>query len=164
MGQSESNPVKNIDKRTARREYHSDFVSAIDVYRRNIGVDDISTVQKRKSLGNIMVCVRKRPMFQIDLNNSEFDVITCVNDNVIVHDTRMHADMIKQCIKHHTFQFDRVFNEKTKNREVYSDTVQTLTLSALHGGYCTCLMYGQTGRRISLTHYLSSDPLFVKYV
>ena len=35
MGNAESNPTKNIDKRTARRMYRNTFINAIDDYREN---------------------------------------------------------------------------------------------------------------------------------
>ena len=50
-----------------------------------------------------------------------------------VHDARMHADMRRQLMNHHEFIFDRVFNEKADNDEVYAGTAATLVEEALRG-------------------------------
>jgi hypothetical protein len=77
--------------------------------------------------------------------NFEFDVITCLDgENVVVHDARMGKDMRKMMLNHHSFQFDRIFNEKCGNDEVYEQTAAPLTKIAIAGGFATCLMYGQS--------------------
>lgn len=53
MGQNESNPVRNMDKRTARREYRDDFMEAISLYRqktRNIIENNINKVKNKEYL------------------------------------------------------------------------------------------------------------------
>ena len=150
MGNSESsNPIRNMDKRTARREYRADFTRAITEYRRR----NIATgrgIIKRNSGdwfdGNIKVFVRKRPIFKHELDGYEFDVATCTTeDTIVIHDARMHNDMKRQIMNHHEFQFDRTFNENAKNDEVYNDTAKSLVNISCEGGYSTCLVYGQTG-------------------
>lgn len=150
MGNSESsNPIRNMDKRTARREYRSDFARAISNYRQRVGYK-----QRRKEIaheddwsdGNIKVFVRKRPIFKHELDAFEFDVATCTSDNtIVVHDARMHNDMKRQLMNHHEFQFDRTFGENVKNDEVYESTAKSLVDIACNGGFSTCLVYGQTG-------------------
>jgi hypothetical protein len=147
MGQNESNPVRNMDKRTARREHRDPFSSAISSYRyRRLGEDEVDNGGMIWETGDIRVCVRKRPIFKEEISNYEFDVITCVNrQTVVVHDARMHSDMKRMCLKHYEFKFDRIFNEKTNNDEVYLETAAPMTQFAIEGGFATCLMYGQTG-------------------
>ena len=149
MGNSESsNPVRNMDKRTARREYRTDFMRAISNYRSQlVGLKQkIHSVDDNWGDGNIKVFVRKRPIFKHELDAYEFDVATCTtHDKIVVHDARMHNDMKRQLMNHHEFQFDRVFNENVKNDEVYSSTAKSLVSIACDGGYSTCLVYGQTG-------------------
>lgn len=150
MGNAESNPVRNMDKRTARREYRDDFSAAIDRYRRRLISLDVGASESESTNewdnGSIRVCVRRRPIFKDELKNFEFDVVTCINGNrVVIHDARMHTDMKRQFINHHTFEFDKVFNERSSNDDVYKDTAAPLTDIAVSGGYATCLMYGQTG-------------------
>jgi hypothetical protein len=154
MGNSESsNPVRNMDKRTARREYKSDFVRAIASYRqRNAAAIANQNVSIPKRLsddwcdGSIKVFVRKRPIFKHELDGFEFDVATCTSeDTIVIHDARMHNDMKKQLMNHHEFKFDRVFNESCRNDEVYASTAKSLVKISCDGGYSTCLVYGQTG-------------------
>lgn len=153
MGNSESsNPVRNMDKRTARREYRSDFNKAICNYR-SLHVSNTKAIRHGIISasddwrdGNIKVFVRKRPIFKHELDAFEFDVATCTDDHtIVIHDARMHNDMKRQLINHHEFHFDRTFNEHTKNDEVYSATAKSLVNIACDGGYSTCLVYGQTG-------------------
>lgn len=150
MGNAESNPVRNMDKRTARREYRDDFAAAIGRYRQRMNSRNIDTNESVDNdtwnSGSIRVCVRRRPIFKDELKNFEFDVVTCLNGKrIVIHDARMHTDMKRQFINHHTFDFDRVFNERSTNDDVYKDTAAPLTDIAVRGGYATCLMYGQTG-------------------
>ena len=151
MGAAESNPVKNLDKRTARRTYRDAFKGAIERYRSSRKVQAqhahlaaSETVEWEE--GTIRVCVRKRPIFKDEIKGSEFDVLTCMHDKLItVHDARMHADMVRQLMNHHEFLFDRVFDAKAGNDEVYQGTAAPLVKIAAEGGFATCLMYGQTG-------------------
>jgi len=157
MGNSESsNPVRNMDKRTARREYKDDFAAGIARYRQQHGIvvggkkgkneEAVETFDESSwGKGDIRVFVRKRPIFPHELENSEFDVISCVKDKVIVHDARMHNDMKRQLINHHEFQFDYVFNERSTNEAVYQVSTKPLVQIACDGGFSTALMYGQTG-------------------
>eukprot|EP01032_Pedospumella_encystans_P030553 gene30553-34487_t len=149
MGNSESsNPIRNMDKRTARREYRADFIRAISDYRaRNPPAKHgIKRVSGDWFDGNIKVFVRKRPIFKHELDAYEFDVATCTaEDRIVIHDARMHNDMKRQIMNHHEFQFDRTFNENAKNDEVYNESAKSLVNISCEGGYSTCLVYGQTG-------------------
>jgi hypothetical protein len=146
MGAAESNPVRNMDKRTARREYRKEFSAAIMRYRRLVGE---GAEQPEPEVGRdaaVRVCIRKRPIFDYELENQEFDVITCVGQStLVVHDARMHPDMRRQFLHHHEFHFDNVFNENATNAQVYEAAALPLVRFVMQGGYSTCLMYGQTG-------------------
>lgn len=153
MGNAESNPVRNMDKRTARREYRNDFERAIQSFRHHqeseaddedYNGDIEANLWER---GNIRVCMRKRPIFKHEITAGEFDCVTCPNpSNVIIHDARMHIDMKRQFIKNHEFSFDRSFSELTDNEQVYQTSVLELVrLASLQNSYSTCMVYGQTG-------------------
>lgn len=95
MGSAESNPIRNMDKRTARREYKSDFCRAVGRYR-EVNKDGIQVTQNAirsddaDGCAGIKVFVRKRPIFKKEIELDEFDVITCLGGNqVTVHDARM---------------------------------------------------------------------------
>lgn len=151
MGNDQSsNPIRNMDKRTSRREHGAAFNTAIQNYRDNIGFNLNNPVEymddeEEWEAGAIRVCIRKRPIFKPELENFEFDVITCVDgSNIVVHDARMGKDMRQMMINHHSFSFDRIFNERCGNDEVYEQTAAPLLGIALSGGFATCLMYGQS--------------------
>jgi hypothetical protein len=209
MGNDASNPIRNIDKRTARREYRDDFMKAIDKFKNKYILNNKNTGNKsmpsnssstsslsHKAMtttnntrsnsnvatwqdGNIKVYIRKRPIFKHELTSYEFDVISCkesitrnqngsssggsssssssssssdtssIIESIIVHDCRMHADMKRQIINHHEFQFNKVFDEYTTNPDIYHHTTKSLVAISCDGGYSTCMVYGQTGRRMS---------------
>jgi kinesin family protein 2/24 len=156
MGNSSSNPVKNLDKRTARREYNPTFARAIVGYRNQVqmwkdGASYAAATSARRLTStddgnNIKVCVRKRPIFPYELSSSEFDVITCCDSKVItVHDARMQNDMVRMYLDNHEFTFDHVFDEGAINSSVYTSTAAPLLVDCFGGGYATCMVYGQTG-------------------
>jgi kinesin family protein 2/24 len=165
MGNSESaNPIRNMDKRTARREYKDDFAGAITRYRQvhlaNVKKESVSTIAKniengKWEDGNIRVFVRKRPIFQHELENGEFDVVTCIHNKVVIHDARMHNDMKKQLMNHHEFEFDYVFSDKASNNAVYTISTKPLVEIACKGGFSTALVYGQTGNTLSSFIFLA---------
>lgn len=161
MGQSQS--LKNLDKRTARREYQEDFSTAIQSFRHQVDSsrdhprlslrlsDDSSNEWDGGSGGGsggdhgIQVNVRKRPLFDAESNNSEFDVISCVTPRtVIVHDARLDSDMKTQLLRHHEFTFNRVFDDTASNDDVYNETVGPLVRVVRAGGDGTVFMYGQS--------------------
>lgn len=155
MGNNESNPVRNMDKRTARREYRSEFTRAITSYRHELAIEEDvkerqgggggGTAVCRNGNNNIVVCIRKRPFFQREEHDGEFDVVTCKSGLVVVHDARMHSDMKRMLMNNYHFKFDRVFDEKTSSESVYRESVSGLVHKAVQGNYSTVLVYGQTG-------------------
>ena len=99
MGAAESNPVRNLDKRTARRTYRDAFRGAVKRYRTSARVAEQWAYlgeegEKEWDEGALKVCVRKRPIFKPEIQGKEFDVLTVTHNKLItVHDARMHADM-----------------------------------------------------------------------
>lgn len=90
MGNDASQPVRNLDKRTARRRYRDDFADAIAEWRVEQGVYPYPASPprggggKRESEGDdesglrpIRVFVRKRPIHPEEVDAGEFDVISC---------------------------------------------------------------------------------------
>lgn len=152
MGNAESNAVKNVDKRTARRDHSSKFIAAIANFRGvhadesgNCVLDDASERRDAAAADRaVRVCVRRRPIFAHELRAGEFDVLTCSRDAICVHDGRLHADCRRLFIKHVTFPFDRVFDERTDSSAVYADAVAPLVGAAADEGVAaSVLMYGQ---------------------
>jgi hypothetical protein len=154
MGANESQPVRNMDKRTCRREYKEDYENAIVQIRRALTNDPeyskenaVDNSVLNWNNGNIRVCVRKRPIFSREIQGGEFDVAFCPESKkkIIIHDARMHSDMKRQYIDNFEFGFDRVFDETTNNHNVYEVAAAPLVKIAYNGGYATCMVYGQTG-------------------
>eukprot|EP00913_Durusdinium_trenchii_P035872 g33569.t1 len=118
----------------------------------------------------VRVCVRKRPIFEHEIEQGppciktggaraiaparewgagrEFDAITCMEGRVVVHDARMHPDMVKLFMNHYDFAFDETFGEVANNVEVYQGTARQLVLDSLQGKSGTVMMYGQTGSSV----------------
>ena len=175
---NEQSIVRNVDKRTARREQAHHFVPAIRAFRAEAwgGEKEDEEVCERgagadapAARGGMQVCVRKRPVFPHELEQGEYDVVTCVGRGgaaqVIVHDARMHPDMRHMFINHHTFAFDVVFGEAASNRQVYAETAFPLVRRAVDDSVtATIMMYGQTGSgktfTMSAIYELASHDLF----
>ena len=157
MGQNSSNPIRNIDKRTARREYRASFARAIAEWRyeRQAGEGGLSSTRQKQGRtavvfnwgerSTVRVCVRKRPIFKHETDLGEFDTVTALPREVIVHDARMHADMRRMLMNHTAFAFDGVFDEHAGNTDVYESVGRPLVLEAVGGGNATVCVYGQTG-------------------
>lgn len=180
-----------MDKRTARREHMEGFSAAIADFnsssfaKKQQQLCRLLNVDKNGNNGaSIRVVVRKRPIFEKELEAREFDVICCPRKDVntcsfdalgnstvpaasdigipmqqpiVVHDCRMHADMKRRFIDHHCFRFDRVFSEQCDNDTVYGSEVSRLVSAAVSErtrAHSTVLMYGQTGS--GKTHTMSS--------
>eukprot|EP01051_Picozoa_sp_SAG22_P012422 SAG22_NODE_1291_length_4852_cov_3.176310_2_plen_589_part_00 len=153
MGAAES-VVRNVDKRTSRREHRDVFIGAIQSYRQQGGkpFEHARAPSPDAAAGPqlqgrcISVCVRKRPMFEHEWKEElEFDVITTDASRVAIHDARMQADMRKMFMSHHEFGYDAVFGDQATNDAVYAGTASPLVRDAASGGHACVMMYGQTG-------------------
>ena len=155
MGNTDSNPVRNLDKRTARREYANEFIGAISNYRYHHLIDDANTNDQNdntndqidnKINNDVNVYVRKRPIFNHEKENGEFDVITTNKKSIIIHDCKMHSDMKRMFLNNHEFIFDEIFDDKCNNTKVYKNAIAPLVENTVRNGlFSTIMVYGQTG-------------------
>lgn len=146
MGNVEGAVVRNVDKRTSRREHRETFMAAVARFREAPFEPPPRHVPASAAAAHsVRVCVRKRPIFPYELEQQEFDAITCLPGRVVIHDARMESDMIHMFMNHHDFAFDAAFGETADNESVYESTARDLVNHALAGGNATVLMYGQTG-------------------
>mmetsp|Transcript_2379 Transcript_2379/g.5492 ORF Transcript_2379/g.5492 Transcript_2379/m.5492 type:complete len:813 (+) Transcript_2379:158-2596(+) len=186
MGAAES-VVRNVDKRTARRENRKAFIEGIAQFRAqhqllqgenaNQGPEASSDAGSARDVQNaanhtndedqmVRVFVRKRPIFPHELEQKEFDVISSdkTHGELFVHDARMEADMKGRFLNHHKFTFSEVFSENDDSDKVYDNVIQPLVRLTRQGGNGTALMYGQTGSGKSYTmshiYYRSAWALF----
>eukprot|EP01066_Platyproteum_vivax_P013907 Platyproteum_vivax@DN6269_c0_g1_i1.p1 len=134
-----------LDKRTARKEYKTEFCKAIDEVRANIYNSPVPTSGCTKDSSDITVAIRKRPIFDKELHNGEFDVLTCHGNTITVHDCRMHPDMKKMFMNNALYPFDFVFDETMDSNFVYKSMIEPLVANFLQKSSSSVLMYGQTG-------------------
>jgi len=93
----------------------------------------------------IQVCVRKRPLSKAEINSSEEDVVTVI-DNTTIELTapKLAVDLTKYTQKYQ-FVFDEAFDEGCSNKEIYERTAQPLIKTVFSRGKATCFAYGCTG-------------------
>ena len=112
----------------------------------------------------IFVCVRKRPIFQKEIENGEIDCITANNPKVCVYDCKMKIDGITKYIDMNEFYFDNVFNENESTESLYECSIKPAIPLLSKGGVVTCFAYGQTGSGKTYTmkgiQDLSIDSIF----
>ena len=109
MGNAESQPVRNVDKRTARRDHAPKFIGAIAAFKESKQVLRSSFSAEgphHSERAGLRVVVRRRPIFRHETTAGEFDVLTTQaaagtsseaggqssTDQLVVHNCRMHAD------------------------------------------------------------------------
>ena len=93
----------------------------------------------------IFVVVRKRPIFQKEINNGEIDCISVINPRVYIHECKIQIDGITKYLEDHEFYFDATFGENSKNYDIYNITLSPMINLVLNQGVVTCFAYGQTG-------------------
>ena len=123
----------------------------------------------------IHVCVRKRPLWQKEIDKGEFDCCTVggslsmleskARDTMWLHQPKLRLDCKHRYVDHSGFPFDAVFSEKDDNNKVYTTTVAPLVETALTpGGRATVIAFGQTGsgKTYTMTHLsaLAANDIF----
>ena len=110
------------------------------IYKNNKSLSHIDV-----SNSKIFVVVRKRPIFQKEINNGEIDCISVVNPRVIIHECKIQIDGITKYLEDHEFYFDGTFGENDNTLDIYNITLSPMINLILHQGIVTCFAYGQTG-------------------
>ena len=93
----------------------------------------------------IYVCVRKRPIFEKEIQNGEIDCISAINPKVCIYDCRLKIDGYTKYIDTNDFYFDNVFSENENTDLLFDCSVKPSLDILLKGGVVTCFAYGQTG-------------------
>ncbi|XP_077020931.1 kinesin-like protein KIF2B [Tamandua tetradactyla] len=116
----------------------------IDEYRRHLDSSKVSGLEPLED-HRICVCVRKRPLNQLETTMKDLDIITIPSDNVVmVHESKQKVDLTRY-LENQTFCFDHAFDDTASNELVYQFTAQPLVESIFRKGMATCFAYGQTG-------------------
>ena len=107
----------------------------------NIEPEPHSTSEDSK----IYVCVRKRPIFDKEIQNGEIDCVSAINPKVSIYDCKFKIDGYTKYIDTNDFYFDNVFNENEDTDLLFDCSVKPSLDILLKGGVVTCFAYGQTG-------------------
>ncbi|XP_060788679.1 kinesin-like protein KIF2A [Neoarius graeffei] len=103
----------------------------------------------------ICVCGRKRPLNEKELTGKELDVITILNNGVVmVHEPKQKVDLTRY-LENQTFRFDYAFDDLATNEMVYRFTARPLVETIFERGMATCFAYGHTGS--GKTHTMGGD-------
>jgi kinesin family protein 2/24 len=150
---------RNLDKRTARLRFADAFKADIMQHRQrqpylNCGTNHSdksgSQIQDR-GMNGVSIAVRKRPMFDYELDRGDYDVVSIDNTNegthdiTTVHNCVMHADMKRMYMKPTSYPVTAAFDEHCRDDDVYRHIAKPLVINSANDGVATILMYGQTG-------------------
>jgi kinesin family protein 2/24 len=150
---------RNLDKRTARLRFGDAFKADIMQHRQrqpylNNGTnhsDKVGSQIQDRGMNGVSIAVRKRPMFDYELDRGDYDVVSIDNTNArshdvtIVHNCVMHADMKRMYMKPTSYPVTAAFDEHCCDDDVYRHIAEPLVIDAANDGVATILMYGQTG-------------------
>lgn len=159
---SASNKVdgrRNLDKRTARLRFGDSFKADIMQFRQrhsclNNGSnhsDKVGSQIQDRGTNGVSIAIRKRPMFDYELDRGDYDIISIDNTNershdvTIVHNCVMHADMKQMLMKPIRYPVTAAFDEHACDDDIYRHIAEPLVMNAADQGISTILMYGQTG-------------------
>ncbi|KAI3662430.1 hypothetical protein MP638_003570 [Amoeboaphelidium occidentale] len=112
--------------------------------------DPASNIWSTASGSDIRVCVRKRPASEKE-EQTLLDVVTTGHpltrkNELYLHVTGNSFDLTPS-VDTHLFKFDRVFDEKSKNVDLYTESVEPLVNAFMKqpGSRPTFFAFGQTG-------------------
>lgn len=89
------------DKRTLRRMNRLSFEAGIAAYIDEAGIQLQNVSSFTYGGGGIRVLARKRPLFDHEVQNGEFDVIRVTKEGVVVHSCLMKADLRAPFLANH---------------------------------------------------------------
>ena len=116
------------------------------IHQKKRQIENIEPEPHSTSEGSkIYVCVRKRPIFDKEIQNGEIDCVTAINPKVCIYDCKLKIDGYTKYIDTNDFYFDNVFNENEDTNLLFECSVKPSLDILLKGGVVTCFAYGQTG-------------------
>ena len=138
---------KNIPQSSGQKKKEQDqkFLKMITQKKSNLYKSNFPEPPIDSSDSKIYVVVRKRPIFQKEINNGEIDCISVINPRVYIHECKIQIDGITKYLEDHEFYFDATFGENSKNYDIYNITLYPMINLVLNQGIVTCFAYGQTG-------------------
>lgn len=133
-----------FDKRLLRRRHKDVFEETLIGWRAQ-HLHESSTSKSEPAISRVRVCVRKRPIFENELQADEFDVISVRDAEVIVHNCLTKADLRSLFVSHMGFPFSRAFGSEASDEDVYAQCAAPAVSHTLNEGVATIFMFGQTG-------------------
>jgi kinesin family protein 2/24 len=133
-----------FDKRLLRRRHKDEFIQTLSLWRSQ-HLQDSPPQASDASSSRVRVCVRKRPLFENEMQADEFDVISVRDREVVVHNCLTKADLRSLFVSHMSFPFSRAFGEDTTDDQVYMECAAPAVEHTLNAGVATIFMFGQTG-------------------
>ena len=116
------------------------------IHQKKLQVENVEPEEHMTSEGaKIYVCVRKRPIFDKEIQNGEIDCVSAINPKVCIYDCKLKIDGYTKYIDTNDFYFDNVFNENEDTNLLFECSVKPSLDILLKGGVVTCFAYGQTG-------------------
>lgn len=91
------------------------------------------------------MCLKKRPIFQKELESGEIDCVSFSNPWAIVHENKFRVDGVSKYIENSRFEFDNTFSEHESNAELYDCSIKPILDLVFNTGTITIFAYGQTG-------------------
>ena len=123
---------KNIPQTSKTKEQDQKFLKMITQKKTNLFKSNLPQPPIDSSDSKIFVIVRKRPIFQKEINNGEIDCISVINPRVYIHECKIQIDGITKYLEDHEFYFDATFGENSKNYEIYNITLYPMINLVLH--------------------------------
>lgn len=156
---NEKDGRRNLDKRTARLRFADAFKADIMQHRQrlsylNIGSnhsDKVGSQIQDRGMNGVSIAVRKRPIFDYEIDRGDYDIVSIDNTNgsshdvCMVHKGVMHPDMKQMLMKPTSYSVTAAFDEHCGDGDIYRHIAEPLVLDAANSGVATILMYGQTG-------------------
>jgi len=121
-----------------------DFYMKIEQFKKKL----LTTYKPRNFYENknkIMVCVRKRPIFEDEKSRGNIDCVSILNPICLIHECKFKVDGITKYLENHQFCFDNTFSENNNSDEIFNSAVKPLIPHYFNGNNATVFAYGQTG-------------------
>ena len=116
------------------------------IHQKKLEIENVEPEPHSTSEGQkIYVCVRKRPIFDKEIQNGEIDCVSAINPKVCIYDCKLKIDGYTKYIDTNDFYFDNAFNENEDTNLLFECSVKPSLDILLKGGVVTCFAYGQTG-------------------
>ena len=134
--------LQNDPNYIPKLDYDFDYL----IQQKKAQIDNVKPQPHSTSEGQkIYVCVRKRPIFNKEIQNGEIDCVSAINPKVCIYDCKLKIDGYTKYIDTNDFYFDNVFGENEDTNLLFECSVKPSLDILLKGGVVTCFAYGQTG-------------------